>query len=144
MEKSESAELKEIHLAQKKEANQAFFKFISRNYASWLQVNDHTAPLMSNNVFQKKVLPFINKEQPLVWVIVDNLRFDQWKVIEPLLNESFNLVEEDCFYSILPTATHYCRNALFAGEMPSTIEKQFPQQCGRPSHRRSGQAADFG
>lgn len=128
MEKSESAELKEIHLSQKKEANQAFFKFISRNYASWLQVHDHTVPLLSNKVFQKKVLPYINEEQPLVWLIVDNLRFDQWKVIEPLLNESFNLVEEDCFYSILPTATHYCRNALFAGEMPSTIEKQFPQQ----------------
>lgn len=127
MEKSESTELKEIHLAQKKEANQAFFKFISRNYASWQQVTDHSAPLMSNKVFQTKVLPYINNELPLVWVIVDNLRFDQWKVIEPLLNEHFNLIEEDCFYSILPTATHYCRNALFAGEMPLTIEKQFPQ-----------------
>ncbi len=128
MEKSESAEFKEIHLAQKKEANQAFFKFISRNYVSWQQLNDSTVPLMSNKVFQTKVLPYVDEEQPLVWVVVDNLRYDQWKVIEPLLTESFNLVEEDCFYSILPTATHYCRNALFAGEMPARIQQQFPQQ----------------
>lgn len=128
MEKSESLALKEIHLAQKKEANQSFFKFISRNYASWQNINDDTVPLMSNRVFQAKVLPYLQSTQPLVWVIVDNLRFDQWKVIEPLLNESFKLLEEDCFYSILPTATHYCRNALFAGEMPATIEKKFPQE----------------
>lgn len=127
MEKSESPEMKEIHLAQKKEANLAFFRFIARNYSTWVKLRDEHAPLMSNGLFKTKVLPYLNNN-PVVWVVLDNLRFDQWKVIEPLLNESYKLVEEDCFYSILPTATHYCRNALFAGEMPLTLEKKFPQQ----------------
>lgn len=127
MEKSESPEMKEIHLAQKKEANHAFFKFISRNYSSWVKLNDDNSPLMSNGVFKQKILPHLNDGNPIVWLVLDNLRFDQWKAMEPLLNESFKLVEEDCFYSILPTATHYCRNALFAGEMPSVLEKKYPQ-----------------
>jgi len=128
MEKSESAEMMEVHLAQKKEANHAFFKFISKNYSSWVQVGGMDAPLLSNGVFKEKVLPLLEKKEPVVWVVLDNLRFDQWKVIEPLLNESFRLVEEDCFYSILPTATHYCRNTLFAGEMPAQIEKKYPEK----------------
>ena len=128
MEKSESAEMMEVHLAQKKEANLSFFKFITRNYSSWIQVNDEDAPLMSHSLFKEKVFPLLQKSSPVVWVVLDNLRFDQWKVIEPLLSESFKLVEEDCFYSILPTATHYCRNALFAGEMPAQIEKKFPDK----------------
>lgn len=127
MEKSESQAFKEIHLAQKKEANHSFFKFIARNYSSWVQLKDTSVPLMSNHLFKEKVLPNLDKNRPLVWVILDNLRFDQWKVIEPLLNENFKLIEEDCFYSILPTATHYCRNALFAGEMPFDIEKRYAQ-----------------
>ena len=88
MEKSESPEMKEIHLAQKKEANHAFFKFISRNYSSWVKVNDMNAPLMSNGLFKEKVLPHLNDNNSVVWVVLDNLRFDQWKVIEPLLNLS--------------------------------------------------------
>jgi CheY-like chemotaxis protein len=118
MEKSESPEMKEIH---------AFFKFISRNYSSWVKLNDDKSPLMSNGVFKQKILPHLNDGNPIVWLVLDNLRFDQWKAMEPLLSESFKLVEEDCFYSILPTATHYCRNALFAGEMPSVLEKKYPQ-----------------
>jgi CheY-like chemotaxis protein len=131
MEKSESPEMMEVHLAQKKEANNAFFKFISRNYSSWIQLNDTAAPLMSNGIFKQKILPLLDNGKPVVWVVVDNLRFDQWKVIEPLLNESFKLVEEDCYYSILPTATHYCRNALFAGEMPLQLEKKYPERWVR-------------
>lgn len=127
MEKSESPEMKEIHLSQKREANQAFFKFISRNYSSWIKVPDEKAPLMSNRVFREKVLPYLTNNHPVVWVVLDNFRLDQWKAIEPLLSESFKLVEDDCFYSILPTATQYCRNVLFAGELPSVLEKKYPQ-----------------
>ena len=81
MEKSESAEMMEVHLAQKKEANLSFYKFITRNYSSWIQVNDQGAPLMSHSLFREKVFPLLQKSSPVVWVVLDNLRFDQWKVI---------------------------------------------------------------
>jgi CheY-like chemotaxis protein len=128
MEKSESNELVEVHMAQKREANAAFFKYISRHYASWMCGVDIDPPLLSHTLFKNKVLPYVSKKEPLVWVVVDNLRFDQWKAIEPLLNDLFRIQEEDCCYSILPTATQYCRNAMFAGETPLEIERKFPDK----------------
>ena len=128
MGKSDSEEMMDVLLAQKKEANAAFFKYVSRSYAGWLNGVDSEAPLMSHQFFTNKVKPHLVKDVPLVWVVVDNLRFDHWKAIEPLLMEYFRIQEEDCFYSILPTATHYCRNALFAGELPGSIQKRFPDK----------------
>ena len=81
---------------------------------------------MSHNLFQFKVLPHIEKGTPLFFILIDNLRFDQWKTIQPIFAENFRITEEESFYSILPTATQYCRNAIFAGLMPIDIEKQFP------------------
>ena len=121
MEKSDSRDMMDMHLTQKKEANTSFFKFISRNYSSWIKNIDQNLPVFSHSLFQRKVLPHISKETPTVWLILDNLRFDQWKSIEPLLNLIFRLNEEDTFYSILPTATQYCRNALFAGLTPLSL-----------------------
>ena len=128
MEKSESADLLEVHQAQKREANASFFKYISKNYSSWISSADIDPPIQSHTLFSKKVLPFISKERPLIWLIVDNLRFDQWKAIEPTFNEFFRIQEEGECYSLLPTATHYCRNAMFAGETPLEIEKRFPDK----------------
>jgi CheY-like chemotaxis protein len=128
MSKSDSEEMMDVLLAQKKEANAAFFKYVNRHYASWLNGADMDAPLMSHKFFKNKVKPHLEKEVPVVWIVVDNLRFDHWKAIEPLLMEYFRIQEEECFYSILPTATHYCRNALFAGELPATIQKKYPDK----------------
>lgn len=75
-----------------------------------------------------KILPHIEKGTPLFFVLIDNLRYDQWKTIQPIFSESFRIQEEDMFYSILPTATQYARNAIFAGMLPLEIEKQFPTQ----------------
>ena len=83
---------------------------------------------MSHSLMQFKVLPHVEKGIPTFFVLIDNLRFDQWKAIQPIFAESFRILEEDTFYSILPTATQYCRNAIFAGLMPADIEKQFPVQ----------------
>ena len=58
--------------------------------------------------------------------MIDNLRFDQWKVILPIVTEYFKIETEDLYSSILPTATQYARNAFFAGLMPSEIEKRHP------------------
>src|SRR3954469_19911105 len=125
MEKSDSPEMQEILQSQKQEANTEFFKFISRNYASWINPKND-APIMSNTLLQYKVLPHVEKGIPTFFLLIDNLRFDQWKAIQPLFAENFRILEEETFYSILPTATQYSRNAIFAGLLPIDIEKQFP------------------
>ena len=83
---------------------------------------------MSHTLMQQKVFPHVEKGIPTFFILIDNLRFDQWKAIQPIFAESFRILEEETFYSILPTATQYCRNAIFAGLMPLDIEKQFPNQ----------------
>lgn len=127
MEKSDSPEMREIFYNQKKEANAAFGKFIAKNYEKWVASPSADAPIMSHQLLQFKVLPHLEQDVPLFFILIDNLRYDQWKAIEPIFAESFRVTEEDCFYSILPTATQYCRNAIFAGMMPVEIEKKFPQ-----------------
>jgi CheY-like chemotaxis protein len=126
MEKSDSPEMQEILLSQKKEANNEFFKFIAKNYLGWVHPKSSDAPIMSNTVFQFKVLPHLEPGVPTFFILIDNLRFDQWKAIQPIFANYFRILEEDTFYSILPTATQYARNAIFAGLMPSEIEKSFP------------------
>src|SRR6478736_7312952 len=126
MEKSDSPEMQEVLQSQKSEANTEFFKFISRHYSSWVRPKSGDGPVMSHTLMQFKVLPHLEKGVPLFFILVDNLRFDQWKAIQPMFAESFRILEEDSFYSILPTATQYCRNAIFAGMLPVEIEKNFP------------------
>jgi CheY-like chemotaxis protein len=128
MQKSDSPEMQEILQSQKSEANTEFFKFVSKNYAGWVAPGSKDAPVMSHNMFQFKVLPHVEKDTPLFFILIDNLRFDQWKAIQPIFSESFRIIEEDSFYSILPTATQYARNAIFAGLLPVDIEKKFPAQ----------------
>ena len=128
MQKSDSPEMQEVLQSQKAEANTEFFKFISRNYGSWVKSKSADAPIMSHNLMQYKVLPHVQKGIPLFFILIDNLRFDQWKTIQPIFAESFRIQEEETFYAILPTATQYARNAIFAGLMPVDIEKQFQVQ----------------
>jgi CheY-like chemotaxis protein len=126
MEKSDSPEMQEVFASQKAEANTEFFKFVSKNYAKWMNPKTAEAPIMSHNLFQFKVLPHVQKETPTFFILIDNLRYDQWKTIQPIFAESFRILEEETFYSILPTATQYSRNAIFSGLLPIDIEKQFP------------------
>ena len=128
MGKSDSPEMMEVLQSQKQEANTEFFKFISKNYLSWVNPKSAQAPVMSHTLMQQKVFPTLEKGVPTFFILIDNLRFDQWKAIQPIFAESFRITEEETFYSILPTATQYCRNAIFAGLMPLDIEKQFPNQ----------------
>ncbi|MEP6617452.1 MAG: response regulator, partial [Ginsengibacter sp.] len=126
MKKSDSPEMQEVFQSQKAEANTEFFKFVSKNYASWVTDQAAHAPIMSNTLLKYKVFPHLEKGTPTFFLLIDNLRLDQWKTIQPIFAESFRINEEDTFYSILPTATQYCRNSIFAGLMPIEIEKQFP------------------
>jgi CheY-like chemotaxis protein len=125
MGKSDSEEMIEILQTQKAEANRDFFKYISKNYASWIKDNN-SAPLLSHKLFEKKVAPHLQQGKPTFLVVVDNLRFDHWKAIQSIISEPFRIMEEDMYYSLLPTATQYCRNAIFAGMLPVDIEKYFP------------------
>ena len=116
----------EILESQKLEANHQFCKFIDRNYPEWFE-KDADAPVMSHTLFKTKILPLVTKEQPTLLIVVDNLRYDQWKSFESTINNYYKKEEETPYYSILPTATQYARNAIFSGLMPSEMEKLFPQ-----------------
>ena len=125
LENIEDVAMFEILESQKNEANSLFGKFIEKNYTNWFK--PHTeAPVMSHTLFKEKIAPELSKEQPTLLVVVDNLRYDQWKVFEPILNNYYKKDKEEAFFSILPTATQYARNAIFSGLMPSDMEKIFP------------------
>lgn len=126
LEDIEDAGMFEILESQKTEANIQFGKFIDKNYPSWFDNNDD-APIMSHTLFKEKIVPELSKEQPTLLVVVDNLRYDQWKVFEPVINNYYKKEQENAFFSILPTATQYARNAIFSGLMPSDMEKLYPQ-----------------
>ncbi len=127
LEQSKDEGMYDILTMQKNEANLQFSKFIEANYLDWLKQEDKS-PVMSHNLFRRKVLPVVDAtEDPVFFILIDNLRYDQWKVIAPILYEHLDLVEEDTYMSILPTATQYSRNAIFAGLMPADIEKRFPK-----------------
>jgi CheY-like chemotaxis protein len=126
MSRSDSSEMMEVLQSQKSEANTEFYKYISKNYANWIKSNN--GPLLSHNLFKEKIAPHLTQDRPTFLIVIDNLRFDQWKVLQPIVNDTFRTVEEDMFYSILPTATQYARNALFAGMLPMDIETKFPME----------------
>lgn len=116
--------LSEMLLMQKRDANSNFCKFVKRNYEKWL--SEENPPTMSSNVFRRKVFPLLDKKEKVCVVLIDNFRFDQWKMVQPLISEYFN-VFEDLYTAILPTSTQYARNAVFAGLMPLQIQEMYPQ-----------------
>lgn len=121
IDESNSTEMADILSTQKSEANAAFSKYIVKNYQSWIEDSD--GPVFSHNLLRSKVFPHLKPDVPTVMVLLDNMRYDQWRVIEPIISEYFRVEEEDFFYSILPTSTQYSRNSIFAGMLPSDIAK---------------------
>lgn len=127
LEKLEDAGMHEILTNQKSEANMQFAKFIEKQYLNWIK-NPEAGPLTSNELFRKKVFPQLEDKRPTFFILIDNLRYDQWRVLNPIITDYFRLEEEDFYYSILPTATQYARNAIFSGLMPAEMEKRFPEK----------------
>jgi len=111
---------------QKHEANSSFAKFIKRNYTSWFLTQNEDKPLLSQGLLKEKVFPMLKDGKKVVFLLMDNLRFDHWKSLEPLLSQFYNVVEEGMYYSILPTSTQYSRNSIFSGLMPSEINRLYP------------------
>ncbi|MCQ2346384.1 MAG: PglZ domain-containing protein [Paludibacteraceae bacterium] len=117
--------MREMLDMQRQQANAAFAKFISKNYEAWFtQGTDR--PLMSPDIFKRVLFPMLDKGEKIFFVVIDNFRYDQWKTIQPLLSEYFNVTDEGMYTSILPTATQYARNAIFSGLMPLQIQQMFP------------------
>lgn len=125
LENIEDTGMFDILESQKTEANNQFCKFIDKNYPSWFESGNDEAPTMSHTLFRDKIAPTLKSGKTLL-VVVDNLRYDQWKAFEPFLQNSYKKTSEEMFCSILPTATQYARNAIFSGLMPSDMEKTHP------------------
>tara|TARA_R110002074_G_scaffold79064_1_gene178513 strand:- start:18 stop:1565 length:1548 start_codon:yes stop_codon:yes gene_type:complete len=114
----------EILESQKSEANNLFYKFIKKNYQDSL--TSHDSPTFSHTLFKDYIVPNLESKNGVLWIVIDNLRYDQYRMLEPFINNHYKKEEEHSYYSILPTATQYARNAIFSGLMPSEMEKKHP------------------
>lgn len=124
MDKAQDKSMLEVLKMQKADANTQFFKFIEKNYINWLNGKDGNPPTMSHTLIKNKFIPELEKNENVFLIVIDNLRYDQWKIIQPIIQDYYKVENEDLFCSILPTATQYARNALFSGLMPSEMEKR--------------------
>ena len=118
------SQMMEMLAMQKAEANLMFGKFIKKNYLNWMD-NPEERPVLSPDIFKKKVFPLLNEGEKVFLLVIDNFRFDQWRMIFEEIADQFS-VEEELYCSILPTATQYARNAIFSGLMPNIIAEMFP------------------
>ena len=117
--------LREIFSMQEQEANNAFSRFVSANYQSWMSTRE-SKPMMSPDLMKDKVFPLLQKDRPVFFILVDNMRYDQWKIISGELSDMFSLDDESVYLSILPTATQYSRNSIFSGLLPVDIQRLYP------------------
>lgn len=111
---------------QRTQANAAFSKWIQRNYETWFEPNAQR-PLLSQDVMKHSVFPLLDKGEKVLLCVIDNFRYDQWKTIQPLLGDFYTVQNEEQYFSILPTATQYARNAIFSGLLPLQIQQMYPQ-----------------
>ncbi len=125
IDKTEDKSMSEILEMQKSEANANFADFIVNNYEEWLNDPNIERPLLSHNLMKEKVFPQLG-EEPVFFIVIDNLRYDQWKILAEDIAPYFNIEEEEAYYSILPTTTAYARNAIFSGELPLEMSKKHP------------------
>jgi len=107
----------------KKKCNADFARYIERVYRDWLHGGER--PLLSVDVLPHFVFPHLHAKRRVYFIVIDCMRYDQWLKIEELIAPFFT-IEKECYYSILPTATPYSRNAIFAGAFPSDIQRRFP------------------
>ena len=123
---SEDDNIHDIFMSQKEEANRQFCRFYEENYLNWV-AGGQGRPLMSPTVLKERMFPILKENRPTFLIVIDNFRFDQWKFVQPLVEQYLRTEREDMYYAILPTTTQFARNAMFAGLMPSEIERMYPQ-----------------
>jgi CheY-like chemotaxis protein len=117
--------LKQTLSDQFRECNLAFGKYVESNYRDWVEQR-HDRPILSHEVVDRFVIPELQPNRSVFFFVVDCLRLDQWLMMESLLHEYFEISTE-YYYSILPTATPYSRNAIFSGSFPSDLELRYPE-----------------
>ena len=122
---STDSQMTDMLAMQKEEANLGFAKFVKKNYLDWIKDSRNDGPVMSPDIFKRKVFPLLDQGQKVFLVVLDNFRYDQWRLLSQELADQFDM-DEDLYYSILPTATQYARNAIFSGLMPNKIAEMFP------------------
>lgn len=121
-------EISELLNLQFTTANSEFCKFINQHYPSWFSRNaPDNIPLLSHRVIREKVVPSLRKKEQTALLVIDNCRYDQWRILAPIIQSFYKIEQEEIACSILPSTTQYARNALFAGLMPSDIQKHYPQ-----------------
>ena len=124
---SDDSGMDEILAMQKDDANRAFFRFVKENYIDWFTQDLDERPMLSPDIFKQRVFPHLDAGKKTLVLVIDNLRFDQWRTLSPVFNEYFRIDKEELYCGILPAATMYARNSMFAGIMPSEIEKMYPE-----------------
>ena len=127
-------ELKTIHAREKREANANFAEYIQNNYSLWLE--GENSPTLSVDVFYKHVIPEIQIGKSVLFVVMDCMRLDHWLKIEPILYPDFYMTKH-YYYSILPTTTHYCRNAIFSGLFPRDLSERYPELYAEPDNEHT-------
>lgn len=123
---SADSSMTEMLAMQKEEANLGFAKYIKNHYLDWVAPGTTERPVMSPDVFKNKIFPLLDRGEKVFLVVIDNFRYDQWRVLSEEIGGMFE-IEEDIYVSILPTATQYARNAIFSGLMPNKIAEMFPE-----------------
>lgn len=121
----EDAGLRQVLEDQQQQANREFGKFIEKEYYYWLHGDISDRPVLSPDIVREYVKPLLDAGKTTLLFIIDCMRYDQWLVFESLLSDMYTF-ETDFYYSILPTATPYSRNAIFSGLYPNEIERYYP------------------
>ena len=116
--------LRQTHFLEKRNCNTEFTSYVERNYRDWLKTDER--PNLSFDLISQYVAPHFEEKVPIYFIIIDCMRLDQYLSIEPYIQELFD-VDMDIYFSILPTATPYSRNAIFSGLLPIDIAKRFPE-----------------
>jgi len=119
----------EMLLQQQHEANDLFTKYIKSNYEWWVNAAPDQRPVLSPDVFSRSVKPLLEKDQKVLLLIIDCMRWDQWLTLEPLLYDEF-LIKRKGYFSLLPTTTEYSRNAIFSGLFPDDMQRFHPEWWG--------------
>jgi len=127
LEKSQDQGIVEVMRLQKEEANQVFSKFVENNYIDWVNGKTEAKPVQSHTLLRDKVFPLLGNDQNLFLILIDNMRYDQWKILQPIFEQFYRVERDEVYYAILPTTTQYARNSLFSGLLPSEIEKKYPK-----------------
>ncbi|HFE63455.1 MAG TPA: response regulator [Caldithrix sp.] len=118
-------QMRELIYDQRKECNVEFGKFIDKNYQNWIH-GITERPTLSIDIVKNYVYPRLKDGQRVVFVVIDCLRLDQWLTLQSYFYDFFN-ISKDYYYSILPTATPFARNAIFSGLYPLDIERRYPE-----------------